>query len=1262
MADRGERDLERRAAAGDAEAEAELLARRLRRGELGEERLSLAADLGHLPACLALDRQPPPDFHAWLEQLYARWGRWVAVRVALALARLQLPLIEPTGAGSPGGEERPVPERLVPEPLVLVAPRLEEDGAEPVRRVELAPGRRIRVGRAEGADLRLSEAWVSSQHCELWLDEQGVVWLEDLVSSNGTWLGERRLSDAAVPVAPGQCIFVARIPLLLERTGSEDRGLAARQAHCLIALRGWLASPSELGARAVHDAAARLVADGVEPRRDDRRVLAGRLALRAAIDAALSAPLTPGTYLPRSRDEPDAWRRAVAGTLGPALLAEPLLPVPRGYEPPAELASLPAQADLRWLGEPLGVEVLGLIARGQRKRTLVARDELGALRILTWFHERRPHTPDEEAAGRAFDATVARAGEALRQPNLARALGHATLPDRGRVFLAELVQGQRLRTWRAERPRALGACVALVGALAGSLDAAVRADLAPVDLTPDDVLIEQPDEQPVLIGLLEGLWLEVEEEARHRAGWVSQRPQREELERMACWPPERLTGAAPRTPRQVVFQLGTLLYWVLAGRYPFTDLTAQELSARCLANSVWAEPPAPRGLPEGLGAVLRRALAHDPAARQASPRALADELAPFLSDLRALEELDPRALEERAARGDAAAESAVLSSRVARGVLAAERLAFAADLGYAPARAARGEEPDPPELDLAQWLARVARWGRRARVAVAVELARLHLPGLSRSGGDALWLQVVATRTPGDACVARAIERGGSLLVGRGAHVDLQLEDRCVSRLHCELICSPDGALDLRDLNSSTGTVCDGEVVGPQPVRVEEGALIRVGRTYLKLQRTLPQPAQALEPVCLECLRVGERWLQRPSEEVARDAHRLRLSVPAGGSSETLTARLAALAVLRAVLGDPDHESPYLPPTPADEARWRACVAGVLGPRVLQGGAAPLRPDEDVPASLRWRSEAAELRELEARDPEHERVVQLRDRWAGLARFGALLARLETDPPRYLVLAPGGGQLVVTQLPPDDAVDPAGLAAWWTERAAGLPERVALARPVGWLRAATCVLGAREHTEGEPLAAGWRATPAQSARLVGALARGLDPLVAAGLLPVEVTPQRVWVGPRGPVLVEHQEALWEWWRREQGSQRVRRPGDAARERELLDWLAPERFEDVSKVGPPTTVWELGALLYWLLAGAAPWPHGGRSLREVLLERVSGRPPRPLRELAPEVPPGLEAIVLRALALAPEERLPRPIALAQALASWLATPEGAGGAG
>ena len=79
------------------------------------------------------------------------------------------------------------------------------------------------------------------------------------------------------------------------------------------------------------------------------------------------------------------------------------------------------------------------------------------------------------------------------------------------------------------------------------------------------------------------------------------------------------------------------------------------------------------------------------------------------------------------------------------------------------------------------------------------------------------------------------------------------------------------------------------------------------------------------------------------------------------------------------------------------------------------------------------------------------------------------------------------------------------------------------------------------------------------------------------------------------------------------------------------YLAPEQAlgEDV---GAAADVYSLGAVLYELLTGEPPFRF------ESLAQLAAERPPlRPLRELAPEVPPALEDVVMRALARNPAYR-------------------------
>jgi tetratricopeptide (TPR) repeat protein len=64
------------------------------------------------------------------------------------------------------------------------------------------------------------------------------------------------------------------------------------------------------------------------------------------------------------------------------------------------------------------------------------------------------------------------------------------------------------------------------------------------------------------------------------------------------------------------------------------------------------------------------------------------------------------------------------------------------------------------------------------------------------------------------------------------------------------------------------------------------------------------------------------------------------------------------------------------------------------------------------------------------------------------------------------------------------------------------------------------------------------------------------------------------------------------------------------------------------------VYALGAMLYFLLAGAPP--HAGSSGREALLAAAEGSI-EPVDRLAPEAPPDLVAVVAKAMAAAPEDR-------------------------
>jgi len=99
------------------------------------------------------------------------------------------------------------------------------------------------------------------------------------------------------------------------------------------------------------------------------------------------------------------------------------------------------------------------------------------------------------------------------------------------------------------------------------------------------------------------------------------------------------------------------------------------------------------------------------------------------------------------------------------------------------------------------------------------------------------------------------------------------------------------------------------------------------------------------------------------------------------------------------------------------------------------------------------------------------------------------------------------------------------------------------------------------------------------------------------------------------------------------------------------YMAPEQAAGrLDAIGPWTDVYGLGAMLYEILTGQAPFI--GQDTDDVL-RRVQEQEPVPPRHLVHDTPPALEAVCLKALAKAPADRYATASDLAQDLQRWLA---------
>ena len=96
----------------------------------------------------------------------------------------------------------------------------------------------------------------------------------------------------------------------------------------------------------------------------------------------------------------------------------------------------------------------------------------------------------------------------------------------------------------------------------------------------------------------------------------------------------------------------------------------------------------------------------------------------------------------------------------------------------------------------------------------------------------------------------------------------------------------------------------------------------------------------------------------------------------------------------------------------------------------------------------------------------------------------------------------------------------------------------------------------------------------------------------------------------------------------------------------VEFMSPEQSRDPSFVGSHADIYGLGATLFFLLTGEPPYPEV-RSLSEALRMLQESRPRR-LRQLRPDAPPDLDALVDRMLDPDPPRRPALPLTVMNAL--------------
>jgi tRNA A-37 threonylcarbamoyl transferase component Bud32 len=101
-----------------------------------------------------------------------------------------------------------------------------------------------------------------------------------------------------------------------------------------------------------------------------------------------------------------------------------------------------------------------------------------------------------------------------------------------------------------------------------------------------------------------------------------------------------------------------------------------------------------------------------------------------------------------------------------------------------------------------------------------------------------------------------------------------------------------------------------------------------------------------------------------------------------------------------------------------------------------------------------------------------------------------------------------------------------------------------------------------------------------------------------------------------------------------------------------DYVAPEQVANSHSVDIRADIYALGATLYFLLAGHPPFPVGSVS-QKLLWHRT--KDPTPIRQIRPEVPDALAALVGKMMAKDPKARYQTPAQVAAELEQFLTEP-------
>ncbi len=241
-------------------------------------------------------------------------------------------------------------------------------------------------------------------------------------------------------------------------------------------------------------------------------------------------------------------------------------------------------------------------------------------------------------------------------------------------------------------------------------------------------------------------------------------------------------------------------------------------------------------------------------------------------------------------------------------------------------------------------------------------------------------------------------------------------------------------------------------------------------------------------------------------------------------------------------------------------------------------------------------------------------------------------------------------RVAIKVLPPAKAEQPAALGRFYREaRAAGLLEHPHIVRTHDIDQDGNLHFIVMEYVDGSDLMGIVKKFgPLDIGRAVHYIrqaATGLDYAFRSGIIHRDVKPGNILIDRTGTAKILDM-GLARFYRDQTDQLTVKYDDKIVLG--TADYVAPEQVANSHSVDVRADIYALGASLYFLLAGHPPFPSGTVS-QKLLWHRT--KDPTPLRQIRPEIPEGLAAIVAKMMAKDPNARYQTPADIAAELAHW-----------